>query len=105
MKSFLNKKSTLYDYNLQPFLWFLFFLTIFLTLIPFFKIGLTNCDDLEYYLDAFVKNSKRVGYAQHAGRFYFLITKPLYHVAYFIDNFYLTKVIQYGFVLNSHKSV
>ena len=87
------------NYILQPYLWFLFALTIFLTLFPFFKIGLTNCDDLEFYMGG--SNTAREVYAQGAGRFYFLFTKPFYHIAYLIDNFYLTKVIQYSCVLLS----
>jgi hypothetical protein len=99
----LNYKNTRYRYFQQPFFWFLFFVTIFLTLIPFFKVGLTNCDDLYYYiktLEGGVFADAR-WYARGAGRFYFLITKPLYHVAYLIDNFYFTKIIQYGCVLLS----
>lgn len=87
--------------NTTLFIWFLFFLTIFLTLIPFFKIGLTNCDDIEYYLKSFWNESNRIAYAHGAGRFYFLITKPVYNVPYLIDNFYFTKIIQYICVLLS----
>jgi len=100
MKHHLNK-HTHSDYVPQPFIWFLFFLTIGLTLLPFVKIGLTNCDDVEFYLHGLMGATAREVYAQAAGRFYFLITKPLYNVAYFIDNFYLTKTIQYGCVLLS----
>jgi hypothetical protein len=40
-------------------------------------------------------------YAEGAGRFYFLITKPFYHIAYLFDNVYYTKIIHYGFLLLS----
>ena len=82
---------------------FLFVLTIILTLYPFFKIGFTTADDLEYYMTARVGDywSNAQIYAQSAGRFYFLITKPFYHFPYLYDNFYYTKIIQYSFVLFS----
>lgn len=87
----------------ECFLYFLFLLVIGLTLVPFFKIGFTTGDDLQFY------ETMRRGdiwedaywYARGAGRFYFLITKPLYHLPYIIDNFYFTKIIQYGFLLLS----
>ena len=101
MKNLINNKNLNSNYFSNPFLWFLFGITIFLTLIPFFKIGITNCDDLEFYLYGLMKLTAREEYAQAAGRFYFLITKPIYHVAYLVDNFYFTKIIQYGFVLLS----
>jgi len=101
MRTILNNKHIHSDYIPQLFLGFLFLLTIFLTFSPFFKIGLTNCDDIEYYLRSLMGKTDSDMYAQHAGRFYFLITKPLYHLAYMFDNFYLTKVIQYGFLLLS----
>jgi len=93
-----NNKLFNFNDNHQLYLWFLFLLTIFITLVPFFKIGLTNCDDVEYYLKSFWFDTDRIAYAKTAGRFYFLITKPIYNLPYLIDNFYLTKVIQYGFV-------
>jgi len=100
MPSIPNDKRA--NYNIPKlFLGFLFLLTIFLTLSPFFKIGLTNCDDLEYYLCNLFGQSYSEMYAQGAGRFYFLITKPLYHIAYIFDNFYFTKIIQYSFLLLS----
>lgn len=82
---------------------FLFLLTIILTLYPFFCIGFTTADDLEYYMTARVGDfwSNAQIYAQSAGRFYFLITKPFYHIPYIIDDFYCTKIIQYAFVLLS----
>ena len=87
----------------QLFLWFLFLLTIILTFSPFFKIGLTNRDDVEFYLTAMKGGlfTDAYWYATSAGRFYFLITKPLYHIAYLVDHFYFTKIIQYGFALLS----
>lgn len=89
--------------NKKQFLYLLLFLIIGITLIPFFKIGFTTGDDLEYYIrmqkgglfpDANI-------YAQGAGRFSFLITMPLYHLPYLFDNFYFTKIIQYVFLLIS----
>lgn len=92
-----------YAENPSSFFWFLFLLVIILTLTPFFRIGFTTADDLEYYMssrqghvfmDAFA-------YAKATGRFYFLFMKPLYHIPYLVDNFYFTKIIQYGFLLLS----
>ena len=89
--------------NKKQFLYILLFLIVGISLIPFFKVGFTTGDELEYYIrmqkgglwgDAYI-------YAQGAGRFYFLITKPLYHLPYLFDNFYFTKIIQYTFLLIS----
>lgn len=102
----------------------LFIITIFLTLVPFFKVGLTNGDDAEYYMlymqdkhafnaqheenppplneNTFRKYTDNAqAYAKSAGRFYFLITKPLYSLPYIFDNFFLTKCIQYFFLILS----
>ena len=85
------------------FIYFLFFITIVLTLNPFFKIGFTTADDLENYMSVLSGNvfSDAKWYAQGAGRFYFLITKPIYHLPYLIDNFYFTKIVQYSSLLLS----
>lgn len=100
-------------------------ITVFLTLVPFFKVGLTNGDDIEYYMaylsdkhefndptaeekpDVFnEKTFKKYQanadiYAKSAGRFYFHITKPLYSLPYLFDNFYFTKCFQYFFLILS----
>ena len=60
-----------------------------ISLIPFFSVGFTTADDLEYYLtmlrgDLF---EDAQSYAQNTGRFYFLITKPIYSLVYWLDNF------------------
>lgn len=95
----LNTKDTYPERKL--FFYFLFAITIIITLIPFFKIGLTNCDDLEYYVYTLMGKTNATGYAHVAGRFYFLFTKPIYHIAYLVDNFYFTKILHYGFLLLS----
>lgn len=70
-----------------------------LTLLPFFRIGLTTGDDLQYFITS--HNSWKGWlydasvYAIGAGRFYFLITKYFYYVPYLIDNFTYTKIVQY----------
>ena len=74
-----------------------------LTLIPFFKVGFTNGDDLEYFITSHQSlrgwlNDATI-YAQNAGRFYFLITKYFYYIPYLADNFAVTKTIQYGSLL------
>ena len=101
MKNIFNNKNIYSDNPTQLHLWFLFCLTIFLTLLPFFKIGLTNCDDIEFYTGSLMGTTAREIYAQGAGRFYFLFTKPFYHIAYLIDNFYFTKVVHYSLLLLS----
>ncbi len=103
MSNIYNKLQKQYAVEPQSFLWFLFFLIIMLTLWPFFKVGFTMADDLEYYIttrggDLF---TDAYWYAKDAGRFYFLITKTLYSVPYLIDNFYFTKIVQYVFLLLS----
>lgn len=75
-----------------------------ITFIPFFKVGFTTADDLEYYLtwlrgDLF---GDAQSYAQNTGRFYFLITKPIYSLVYWLDNFYITKILQHGSLLFSY---
>ena len=83
---------------------FLFLLTILLTLLPFFSVGITCSDDLEYYF-TFQKGNlfaDAQNYARVAGRFYFLITKPIYSLVYAFDNFYVTKIIQHSALLFSY---
>lgn len=75
-----------------------------ISLIPFFSVGFTTADDLEYYLtmlrgDLF---EDAQSYAQNTGRFYFLITKPIYSLVYWLDNFYITKILQHGSLLFSY---
>lgn len=81
-------------------------LVIVLTLIPFFRVGFTTGDDLEYYLtrlqgfrywltDADI-------YAKAQGRFFFYLTKPIGNLPYLIDNFYYTRIVQYFFLLASY---
>jgi len=86
------------------FIWLLFGITIIISLAPFFKIGFTTADDLEYYMCLHcqdVLKSARM-YSIAAGRFYFLITKPLYSLPYIGDNFLATKIIQYFSLLLSY---
>lgn len=90
----------------QVVLAFLILLVTVISLTPFFKIGFTISDDLEnyltflegdYYNDAWI-------YANYSGRFYFLITKPLYSLVYAIGDFVWVKVLQYGCLLFSYFS-
>lgn len=74
-----------------------------LTLIPFFSVGFTSGDDLEYFITSHQSlrgwlNDATI-YAHGAGRFYFLITKYFYYIPYLADNFAVTKIIQYGSLL------
>jgi hypothetical protein len=80
----------------RKFVWFLFILTIIISLSPFFKIGFTTADDLENYMSYLNGTLAEVAKlnAFHAGRFYFLITKPIYSLPYIGDSFVLTKIIQ-----------
>jgi len=98
---FLRNNIKNYFSESQNILWFLLSLIIILTLIPFFKIGVTSADDLDYYLRGMLGNwfwDARI-YAEGQGRFYYLITKPFYHLIYLSDNHYLTKTIQYSTLL------
>ncbi len=85
----------------KTYLWFLFFLTILLTLFPFFKIGFTTADDFGYYLRTLDGTvfSDAVKSAENTGRFYLYFVKPIYSIPYLVDNFYFTKIIQYSFLL------
>lgn len=77
-----------------------------ISLVPFFKIGFTTADDLEYYL-TFLKGGYMQDarfYASYSGRFYFLITKPLYSLIYATGSFALLKVLQYACLLLSYVS-
>jgi len=73
--------------------------TALLTLIPFFQVGFTTCDDLLYFQVARHSWADWMGdariYAETQGRFYFLITKIFYYVPYLVDNFAYTKAVQY----------
>lgn len=85
---------------------FLVLLVTVISLAPFFKIGFTTADDLEYYL-TFLKGSyiqDAQFYASYSGRFYFLITKPLYSLIYATGSFALLKVLQYACLLLSYAS-
>lgn len=87
----------------KTLLFILFGVTVVITLIPFFRVGFTTGDDLEYYLTWLIGDlfTNANIYAHGAGRFYFLITKPIYSLPYIGDNFFLTKVIQYASLLLS----
>lgn len=74
----------------------MFSLTLLITLFPFFKMGFTCADDFEYYntlLSGKLAEDAQY-YARMQGRFYFLITKPFYSLAYVFDNFMLNKFLQ-----------
>lgn len=74
-------------------------LVIVLTLIPFFRVGFTTGDDLEYYLTRLQGFrywlTDAAAYAQGQGRFFFYLSKPFGNIPYLIDNFYFTKTVQY----------
>lgn len=69
-----------------------------ITFLPFFNVGFTCADDFEYYLAVLQDNiwgeTQRLAYV--AGRFYFLITMPLYYFPYMLGSYTATKVVQYG---------
>lgn len=74
--------------------------------VPFFNIGFTTHDDLEYYLTcqkgAATWLADARNYAENQGRFYFLITKYFYYVPYLFDSFWAAKAIQIGTLLMSY---
>lgn len=90
--------------NQQIYLGFLFCLTIIITLIPFFNIGFTTGDDLEYYLTYLKGETWNAAciYAQKQGRFFFYFTQPFNSIPYLFDNFYFTKIVQYGTLILSY---
>lgn len=74
-------------------------LTAILSLLPFFKVGFTTGDDLQYFHTAHAgwqhwMNDARI-YAEGAGRFYFYVTKIFYYIPYLVDSFAYTKAVQY----------
>lgn len=83
-----------------------FVVVVLSALGPFFDVGFTTIDDLEYYLtrlqdfDYWLWDANI--YAQSAGRFYFALIKPFYLVPYLFDNFYYTRIVQYLFLLLSY---
>ena len=83
---------------------FLLLLTVLITFSSFINIGFTTADDLSYYMTFLRKNyfADAWNYARYAGRFYFIITKPLYSIVYAFDNFYFTKILQYGCLILSY---
>ncbi len=95
-----SKKSRSPMNKQEKFIWILAYsVTAIITLLPFFQVGFTNCDDFQYY------NAAHCGwrywltdaniYAQCAGRFYFLLTKYFYYIPYLLDSFAWTKAVQY----------
>ncbi len=81
-------------------------IVIILTLIPFFRIGFTTGDDIEYFLNGrqgwryLFEETDRL--AKEQGRFFFYLTMPLGNIPYLIDNFYFTKIVQYGSLILSY---
>ncbi|MDE6515554.1 MAG: hypothetical protein K2L03_05890 [Bacteroidales bacterium] len=80
-------------------------LVIILALIPFFRVGFTTGDDLEYYLTGLQGFRYWLTdadfYAKSQGRFFFYL-KPLGNIPYLIDNFYFTRFVQYLSLLASY---
>ncbi len=98
-----HRDSRLFDFSQESgdrWLLFGFVATIILSLIPFFKVGFTTSDDLQYFVTA--QHSWQYwlmdhrAYAEGEGRFYFLITKFFYYAPYIADNFLVGKLIQYS---------
>ncbi len=92
------------DKNERIYIGFLICLTVIITLIPFFNIGFTSSDDLEFYLTCLKDDvwADAHRYAQSQGRFYFLIMKPFYALSYLFDNFCFTKIVQHGSLILSY---
>lgn len=83
---------------------FLLSVSIILTLYPFFQIGFTIWDDMEYYMVALRGNfhEDAVNNALRSGRFYHFLVKPFYSFAYIFDNFYITKLVQHASLILSY---
>lgn len=100
----MNKKPEL-NFE-QVTIAFLVLLVTIISLFPFYKIGFTTADDLEYYMTFlsgdYFRNAQL--YAQTQSRFYFLITKPLYSLIYASDSFIWIKVIQNACLLFAYFS-
>ncbi|HPX76191.1 MAG TPA: hypothetical protein PLW77_06380 [Bacteroidales bacterium] len=96
----LKDKNNLFN----KLIWFLFAITIVITLAPFFKVGITTADDLENYMHYLYGTvfSDSWKHAIQSGRFYFIITKPLQLLPYLGDNFIFTKTIQHLALLLSY---
>jgi hypothetical protein len=64
-------------------------------LVPFINTGLAEGDDAEFFLSGVKENpsSDAASYAKSAGRFYFLITKPLYNLPYKIKSLTVIKTV------------
>jgi len=103
MNYLFNKFKKYYCNKSQLMLWFLFLLVVILTLTPFLKIGLTTTDDLEFYIRTLQGDifAEAFSFAKWTGRFYMMFMKPVYCIPYLIDNFYYTKIVQYGTLLTS----
>ena len=72
---------------------------IILALIPFFRVGFTTGDDLDFYMNHLQGFhywlTEAASHANEHGRFFIYLTKPFAYVPYLVDNFYFTKVVQY----------
>ncbi|MBR3529011.1 MAG: hypothetical protein IKN84_05045 [Bacteroidales bacterium] len=104
-----HRDSRLFDFSQESGDWWLLFgfvATIILSLLPFFKVGFTTSDDVQYFVTAqqswqyWLMDHR--AYAEGQGRFYFLITKFFYYVPYLADNFLVAKLIQYATLLGCY---
>ncbi len=81
----------------------LFVVVAVISLIPFFGVGFTTGDDIDFYLTTRggIRDMMQAASwtAATQGRFYYLLTKYFYSVPYWVDNFYFTKVVQHGALL------
>lgn len=100
----INKKHLQSESKILTYI--LLTICIIAALYPFFSVGFTTGDDLEYYVTslrsaAYWFEDAQI-YAQSAGRFHYLLVKPLYLIPYLVDNFLYTKLIQYISLLLSY---
>jgi len=66
---------------------FLLFLLFIITIYPLFRVGLTTCDDFNFYLDSQpLFNDSGFKWAMINGRFYYVFMKWVYSLPYVIDN-------------------
>ncbi|MDL2228459.1 glucosyltransferase domain-containing protein [Bacteroidales bacterium OttesenSCG-928-K03] len=83
------KVDTSYDNTIiKNFFNFLLFVVALITFLPLFKIGFCYAEDVAYYLtsDYSMWKEDAITYAQHSGRFYFLLVKWVYFIPYLIDS-------------------
>lgn len=94
------------DLKEQIYITVIWGLVIVLALIPFFRVGFTTGDDLDFYMNRLQGPhywlTEAASHAQQHGRFFVYLTKPFAYIPYLVDRFYCIKIVQYLSLLSAY---